>query len=159
MPFLGADSLLCEEPAGGDNHFGFCAIPGSNQYYVWAECTATCPDGPYPGVELRVVTDSTELRDYILIINDLDQAIESKKEGSRQGWVLGLFDFVGGVLGFGAACGLGSEFTFGWSCVGWFLTAGGGGIGSYLGFDKYADNNIQQETLGRSASDKFREIP
>jgi len=159
IPFLGADSLQCGDPTGGDDHFGFCAIPGSNQYYIWAECSSQCPDGPYPGVELRLVADSSALRDYMIIIKDLDQAIESKKEGSRQGWGLGLFDFVGGVLGFGAACGFGSEFTFGLSCVGWLLTVSGGGIGSYLGFDKYADYNVQQETLGRSASDKFREIP
>jgi len=159
IPFLGVESLLCGDPKGGDNHFGFCAILGSDQYYTWAECSADCPEGPYPGVELRLVADTSALRDYMLIVGDRDQAIESKKEGIFQGGALGLLDFFGGVLGFGAACGLGSEFTFGLSCVGWLLTVSGGGIGSYLGFDKYADNNSRQETLERSASDKFREIP
>jgi hypothetical protein len=34
IPFLGAESLRCGDPKGGDNHFGFCAIPGSDQSYI-----------------------------------------------------------------------------------------------------------------------------
>ena len=159
IPFLGVESLLCGDPKGGDNHFGFCAIPGSAQYYIWAECSSTCPKGPYPGVELRIVTDSSQLRDYMIILKDLEDAINERKEGRNQGWLLGGLDFVGTLLGFGVACGLGSEFTFGWSCAGYLLTMGSGGIGAYLGFDKAADATREQQGFEESASDKFREIP
>ena len=36
--FDGTDSLDCAEPAGGDNHFGYCRIPGTQEFYVWGEC-------------------------------------------------------------------------------------------------------------------------
>jgi len=159
IPFLGAESLLCGDPKGGDNHFGFCAVPGSDQYYIWAECSSPCPDGPYPGVELRLVADTSALRDYMIIIKDLDQAIESKKEGIFQGGALGFLDFLGGVLTFGAACMVGDKFSFGLTCAGFFLTVGSGGIGAYLGFDKSADSKREQHRLEESASNKFREMP
>lgn len=73
--------------------------------------------------------------------------------------LLGGRDFVGSLLGFGGACGLGSEVTFGWSCAGYLLTVGSGGIGAYLGFDEAADANREQQGFEESASNKFGELP
>ena len=56
--FEGIDSLDCAEPMSGDNHYGYCRIPGTQEFYAWGECTSECPASPYPGIQIMTVFDA-----------------------------------------------------------------------------------------------------
>ena len=61
--FEGMEELDCSEPKGGDNHFGYCLIPGTDEFYLWGECVGVCPHGPYPGIQLVTVQASDQILD------------------------------------------------------------------------------------------------
>lgn len=162
MPFEGADELDCEQPMAGDNQFGFCAIPGSNEYYVWGLCEDECPKGQYPGIELMTVTDSSALRDFVFIVAQRDAMIEKKADSGW--WAAGFAagDVVVGALAWEAAkCVVAGEITFGASCVGFVVGFGVGVVATGKGIWDYlqADHELDKEGgLNESASDKFQEM-
>ena len=112
IPFRGEDDLDCAQPKAGDNNFGYCNIPGTQDFYVWGECPSDCPDSPYPGIELIIVSkDDSEL--FREVINKLETAQDVRRESN----------FIGGFLG-GVGAGLGIPTvvavclgTGGWGCV------------------------------------------
>ncbi len=147
---------------GGDNQFGFCAIPGSNEYYVWGLCEDECPESQYPGIELKAVTDSSVLRDFVFIVAQRDAMIEKKAES---GWWAGGFaagGVVAGALAWEAAkCVVAGEITFGASCVGFVVGLGVAGVAAGKAIWDYmqADHELDKEGgLNESASDKFQEM-
>ena len=162
IPFRGADDLDCEQPLGGDDHFGFCAIPGSDQYYVWGPCENECPAGKHPGIELKRVSDSSDLRDFIIIDSERDAMIERKADS---GWWAGGFaagDVVGGALAWEAAqCVVAGEITFGASCVAFVVGLGVGVVAAGKAIVDYikADHELDKEGgLNESAQDKFQDM-
>ena len=153
--FLGADSLDCTQPIRGDNHFGYCLIPGTNEIYAWGECAGECPDGPYPGIEvLRVPFAENAV--YTAVIDGRDNAMEARQEGTFRGGVLGGLGAGLGIPGIIEVCAA----SAGWACafaVGIVLVDG------VLAWDQFsggraADNELSEPRRGYefSAEDQFR---
>ena len=69
MAFQGAEDLDCGSPQVDDPRYGYCSIPGTNQYYIWVPCEGPCPDSPYLGMQVRRVDDSSELQRFINLAN------------------------------------------------------------------------------------------
>ena len=163
QPFRGSEDLGCGEPRGGDENFGYCAIPGSEYYYVWGPCDAACPEGSYPGVELLTVRDSSELRDYMAIVEERDDAAERRNDGFMIGGVVGFLDGVGAVLGFAPACIVGGAFTLGTSCVAYLALVGsataGAGWAISNGIRGYNDFSRLTESLPQAFDDIQRGTP
>ena len=129
IPFQGSDDLDCEGPIGGDNHFGYCSIPDSDLYYVWGECAQTCPDAEYPGIEIRIVGDSSEYRDFIEVIRQRDAQLDRRVASSGWAALAAGVDGLGALLGWEAAkCIAAGHVTLGTSCIGFLLLVGGGVI-------------------------------
>jgi len=162
-PFHGSEDLNCGEPRGGDESFGYCAIPESNQYYVWGPCQGPCPESSYPGVELLPVGDSSELRDYMAIIEQRDAAGHTRNDGFITGGVVVFFEGIGAVLGFGPACIVGTTFTLGTSCVAYLALVGsataGAGWAISTGIRGYNDFNRLTESLPQALIDIPRSAP
>jgi len=162
IPFQGADDLDCEGPIGGDNRFGYCSIPDSDLYYIWGKCTEPCPDGEYPGIEIRVVGDSSEYRDFTELVRQRDTQLE--KRGGSSAWAAGIagVDVLGAALGWEAAkCVAGAEVTLGVSCIGFVLTVGTGiVVAAKLGVDYLAANHelTKDGGLNDQATDKFADL-
>lgn len=162
VPFQGSDDLDCEGPIGGDEHFGYCSVPDSDQYYVWGECSEPCPGSEYPGIELKVVDDSSDYRDFVEIISQRDVQLDKKR--SSGGWALGLggADVVGATLGWEAAeCVVGAEVTLGTSCIAFAITLGSGVVAAIkLGADYIGANNALngEDGLNAQAEAKFADL-
>ncbi|HLB64181.1 MAG TPA: hypothetical protein VJJ46_05020 [Anaerolineales bacterium] len=129
-PFHGWEDLDCGALRGGDDRFGYCGIPGTDTYYVWGPCQGPCPEGSYPGVELWVVSDSTDLRDYMMLVDQRDDAREDRNQGLLAGGFVGGLDILGAVIGFAPACIVGTTFTLGTSCIGYFALVGAATTGA-----------------------------
>ena len=156
IPFRGEDDLDCAQPKAGDNRFGYCNIPGTQDFYVWGECASNCPESPYPGIEVMVVSedDSTLFRE---VINKRETAQDDRREGTLIGGLLG---GVGGGLGIPATVAL-CLGTGGWGC----LIAGGivaidlivAGFNLNKGAD--ANNDLREPNgLEDSAVDQFQQL-
>ncbi|OGO18896.1 MAG: hypothetical protein A2Z14_11115 [Chloroflexi bacterium RBG_16_48_8] len=115
--FLGADSLNCIEPYGGDSKYGYCRIPGTLQYYVWGECTTPCPDSEFGDVEVLILDDSTAVQTYITVINDRDKAYEDRFDGFFTGGVFGAIGVAGGAVGLSEVCIVSGSWNGGTGCV------------------------------------------
>ncbi len=97
-------------------------------YYVWGPCQDVCPEGSYAGVELWIVGDSSELRDYMMLVNQRDAARTMRNEGFLLGLGIGGIDAYGAFVLFTPACIGASGFTLGTSCIVYItgvLSAGG----------------------------------
>jgi len=162
IPFQGADDLDCEGPIGGDNRFGYCSIPDSDLYYVWGECTEPCPAGEYPGIEIRVVEDSSEYRDFVSLLGMCSSMLEAKKDSGLWGGGLAFADLVGGGLALqGAKCIVGLKFTFGVSCIGLAITVGAGAAAVVkFGIDYLkADHELNKPGgLNEQVRDRFQQL-
>lgn len=114
--FKGIDSLDCAQPQSGDNHYGYCRIPGTQEFYVWGECIAECPDGPYPGIQILTVseTDSTLYRE---VIDGRDASLAERTKGLGRGGVLGSLGVGLGVPGVIKACVAAGSWNFGKGCL------------------------------------------
>jgi len=86
-PFRGWEDLDCGDLRGGDNRFGYCDIPGTDTYYVWGPCRDVCPEGSYPGVELWIVSESFDLFEYIMLVDQRDDARDDIIQGFGLGRV------------------------------------------------------------------------
>jgi hypothetical protein len=162
IPFQGADDLDCEGPIGGDDHFGYCSIPDSDLYYVWGECAVPCPDSEFPGIEIMVVADSSEYRDFTEVVRQRDTQLE--KRGASSAWAAGLagLDLLGAALGWETAkCIIGAEVTLGTSCIGFLVLVGGGlmaagkEVADYLAADREL---TRQGGLKEQATDKLADL-
>ena len=155
IPFRGEDDLDCAEPKAGDNKFGYCNIPGTQDFYVWGECASDCPESPYPGIELIIASkDDSEL--FREVIDKRESAMTAKREGSLIGGFLGVAGAGFGIPAAGAVC----LATLGWGCafaVGAvvidFIVAGYGAIQAHdadkelnepLGLEDSAHDHYQQ---------------
>ncbi len=157
--FDGVDSLDCAEPAAGDNHFGYCRIAGTQDFYVWGECVAECPGGEFEGIELLKIEGSdSALALFRDVIDERDKKLDDRTDGWWRGGILGGLGVAGGATGIGAACLVASSWTFGIGCGLVLLGVGGAGLLSYLGFkdayDAHQDLNDPQG-LNFSAQDLF----
>src|SRR3972149_8267567 len=156
--FEGAESLDCAEANGGDNPYGYCRVPGTNQFYVWGECGAACPDGRFPGIEIMTVTDSETLRNFQDVVDLRDQQFSQRQEGFIIGGGLGVLGVGGGAVGVIEACIVSGAFSLGWGC-GLVLLAAGADLAITAwqfdrGFD--ADRRLNQpQGLDDGAKDLF----
>ena len=156
--FEGAESLDCAEALGGDNHCGYCRVPGTNQFYFWGECGPACPDGRFPGIEIMTVTDSETLRNFQDVVDLRDQQFSQRQEGFIIGGGLGVLGVGGGAVGVIEACIVSGAFSLGWGC-GLVLLAAGADLAITAwqfdrGFD--ADRRLNQpQGLDDSAKDLF----
>ena len=160
LVFEGEDSLDCGQPKSGDNHFGFCRIPGTKEFYVWGECDIGCADGPYPGIEIMTVSESDSAL-YRQVVDDRDEAISDRKEGFGQGGILGSLGVALGVPGVIGACVASGSWNFGTGCA---IVLGLIGIDAWLtgsgvkkGFDASTDLN-ETDGLEESAADLFEQL-
>jgi len=114
--FRGIDSLDCSEPMSGDNHYRYCRIPGTMEFHAWGECTAECPDGPYPGIQIVTVSEA-ESALYRDVIDGRDDSIAERRTGFGRGGILGGAGVGLGVPAIGAACIGAGGWNFGTGCV------------------------------------------
>jgi len=153
--FPGADNLDCTQPIRGDNHYGYCLIPGTNEIYAWGECGDECPGGPYPGIEvLRVPFAESAV--YMAVIDGRDDAMEGRQEGTLRGGVLGGLGVSLGIPGIIEVCAA----SAGWACA---LAVGIVLVDGVLAWDELsdgraADNELNEPRRGYefSAEDQFR---
>gem|GEM_PF-5037753 len=158
VPFLGVDDLNCAFPQGGDEHYGYCRIPESMQYYVWGECQTSCPDGPYPGIELLVLSETETLRAFISVIDSRDDKTDKRKESFAIGGFFGSLGVAGGVPGVLGACLKSGSLTGGWGCLVVILAVGADAFVTYWSFDQGAQANkdlTKPWGLEESAQDLF----
>jgi hypothetical protein len=156
--FEGAESLDCAEAIGGDNHYGYCRIPGTNQFYVWGECAAACPAGDYPGIEIMTVAESETLRNFQDVVDIRDEQYAQREEGFIIGGGLGVLGIGGGAVGVIEACIVSGAFSFGWGCRLVLLAAGADLAITAWQFDRGfdADRRLSQpQGLDDSAQDLF----
>lgn len=147
--FEGADSLDCAEPQSGDNHFGYCRIPGTNQFYAWGECAATCPEGNFPGIEIMTVTESETFRNFQAVVDIRGQQYSQREEGLIIGGGLGVLGIGGGVVGVIETCIVSSAISLGWGCAAVLLTVGVDLAISAWQFDRGLEANTRlNEPLG-----------
>lgn len=113
--FEGIDSLDCAEPMSGDNHYGYCRIPGTQEFYAWGECTSECPASPYPGIQIMTVfdADSAIFRE---VIDGRDTSIEERGKGFSRGGIFGGIGVGLGVPGVIGACWASGSWNFGTGC-------------------------------------------
>lgn len=160
--FEGVDSLDCAEPAGGDNHFGYCRIPGTQEFYVWGECLEECPDGQYAGIELMTLEGSeAALGLYRDVIDERDINLDERTKGWWRGGLLGGLGVGGAATGITTACIVSGTWNFGVGCGLVLLGVGAAGVLSYLGFKDAGDaNDNLNDPLGLnfSAQDLFEII-
>jgi hypothetical protein len=155
--FEGADSLDCAEAKGGDNHYGYCRVPGTDQFYVWGECAAACPEGRFPGIEIMVVTESTTFRNFQDVIDIRDQQKSQRAEGLAIGGGLGLVGVGGGIVGVIETCVVAGSFSLGWGCGLVLLAVGADLIIAGWQFDRGFDADARlNEPLG--LDDSAREL-
>lgn len=166
VPFQGADDLDCEGPIGGDNHFGYCSIPNSDLYYVWGECSVPCPEGEYPGIEIRAVEDSSAYRDFVDAVNMRTTVLVEKRDSRRWAGGLALAETVGGGLALqGAKCLVGAKFTFGATCIGLAITIGAGAVAivksvtDYLSADRELNRDGGLNDAARNRFDELQHVP
>jgi hypothetical protein len=153
--FLGADSLDCTQPIRGDNHYGYCLIPGTNEIYAWGECGGDCPDGPYPGIEvLRVPFADSAV--YMAVVDGRDAAMEARQEGNFRGGILGGLGVSLGIPGIIEVCGA----TGPWGCA---LAVGIVLVDGVLAWDQFSDGRSAEAELNEprrgyefSVEDQFR---
>lgn len=155
VPFQGAASLNCSQPYAGDNHYGYCLIPGTQEVYVWGECEAECPDGPYPGIEILRVPFA-ESAVFMAVIDGRDTAMDQRREGTVRGSVLGGLGASLGIPGIIEVCGA----TGPWGCA---LAVGAVVVDGLLAWDQYSDGRAADTELNEprrgyefSAEDQFR---
>lgn len=123
-PFRGFREFDCRGPVGGDDLFGYCrdALSEGN-YYVWARCSAICPEWPFPGVAWMKVGDSSNLRDFMQLIDDRDDALAASADALEFGGMFAGLDVVIASLGWETAeCIVAGEVTLGTSCIRFGLT-------------------------------------
>lgn len=156
FPFRGADDLNCAQPKAGDNHYGYCVIPGTRDFYVWGECSSDCSESPYPGIEVMIVSEDDSVL-YREVVNKRETAQDARRESN----------FIGGFLG-GVGAGLGIPgvaaiciSTGGWGC----LIAGGlvaiDIVVAGFELNKGADANkelTERNGLEESAVDHFQQL-
>ena len=161
-PFDGVDSLSCTEPAGGDNHYGYCRIPGTQEFYVWGECVDECTEGQYPGIELMNLEGSDDaLSLYRDVIDERDMNLDARGDGWFQGGILGGLGAGAAGAGIPAACIASGVWNMGIGCGLVLLGVGAAGLLSYLGFsDANEANDNLNDPLGLnfSAQDLFQQI-
>ena len=85
-----------------------------------------------------IVTESSELRDYMMLVGQRDDARTMRNEGFLLGGLVGGLDAYGAVVGFTPACIVGTVVTFGTSCIAYiagvvsFGTVAGIQIGRFI---------------------------
>jgi hypothetical protein len=126
---------------------------------VWGECSQPCPDAEYPGIEIRIVGDSSEYRDFLDIVRQRDTQLEKKVASSGWAALIAGVDGLGALLGWETAkCIAGGHVTLGASCIGFLLLLGGGVItAGKLGADYLAANHelTKEGGLNDQAATKF----
>ena len=116
--FQGVDSLDCEEPKEGDNHYGYCRIPGTLQFYVWGECIGACPEGPYPGIEIMTVDGGDlTLQLFSKVVDERDQKLDERRKGAMRGGLLGGLGVALGLPAVPAACIVTGGWNLGTGCI------------------------------------------
>lgn len=158
--FDGADSLDCAEPQSGDNHFGYCRIPGTREFYAWGECTVECPDGPYPGIQIMTVSEANSAV-FREVLDGRDTSIEERRKGFSRGGILGGIGVGLGVPGVIGACWASGSWNFGTGCV---IVLGLLGVDALLAGLETKDGFDAQSDLTRdngfedSAKDLFQQL-
>jgi hypothetical protein len=157
--FKGADDLDCQEPMVDDAVYGYCKIPGTQQYYIWTTCVESCPESPYRGTLVKRVDDSLLVQEFVLLINGRDAAKSSRDDFRIAGVGLGLGELIVGGLTFAGACIVGSAFSFGTTCAAWFGTAILAGGGAWYSGSRAAEEGDTMNSKEEAARDRFDEIP
>ena len=152
--FEGVDSLDCIEPMGGDNQFGYCRIPGTEEFYVWGRCVDVCPESPYPGIELLRLASSSETLDlYSTVIEDRDTQLDERRDGLWRGGILGGVGVAGGAVGVGELCVASGSWNWGVGCVIVLLAVAADlGLTGWGFFDAYDANSDLNDPNGLNAS-------
>jgi len=156
VPFQGIDSLNCAEPQGGDNRFGYCVIPGTQDVYVWGECEGECPNGPYPGVEILRVPFA-ESAVFMAVIEGRETATAERQQGIFRGGLLGGIGATLGIRGAAVIC----AGTGGWGCA---FAVGVVLVDFVLAADEYRQGRDADDALTGprglefSAEDQFRQL-
>ena len=158
--FEGMDSLDCTEPMEGDDHYGYCRIPETQQFYVWGECIDTCPDGPYPGIQIMTVEGSnTTLQIFREVVDKRGQKLVDRTKGIARGGVLGGLGVAVGIPGIPTACIVSGSWNGGTGCLLLLLGLGADGFLAWLETsDGIKANTSLNKPLGLndSAQDLFQ---
>ena len=157
--FKGAEDLDCQEPMVDDPVYGYCKIPGTQQYYIWTPCVESCPESPYRGVLVKRVDDSLLFQEFGLLINGRDAAQSTRDDFRILGVGLGLGELIIGGLTFAAACLVGSAFSFGTTCAVWFGTVGLAGGGVWYSGSRAMGEGDTMKGKQDAARERFDEIP
>jgi hypothetical protein len=110
-------------------------------------------------VELWAVADSSELRDYMMLVGQRDDAAQDTVEGLALGFIVGGLDITGAVLGFTPACIVGTVFTFGTSCMAYATLVTSATIGAGWEIVRGIRGIIENHRLTDALPDEFFEIP
>lgn len=159
LGFKGAEDLDCQEPMVDDAVYGYCKIPGTQQYYIWTPCVENCPESPYRGVLVKRVEDSLKFQEFRLLIDGRDTAQSTRDDFRIVGVGLGLGELIIGGLTFATACIVGSSFSFGTTCAVWFGTAGLAGGGVWYSGSRAVEEGDTMRSKEDAARDRFDEIP
>lgn len=157
--FKGAEDLDCQEPMVDDAVYGYCKIPGTQQYYIWTPCIESCPESPYRGVLVKRVDDSLMVQEFRLLIDGRDSAKSTRDDFRIVGVGLGFGELIVGGLTFAAACLVGSAFSFGTTCAAWFGTAALAGGGVWYSGSRASDEGDTMGSKEDAARGRFDEIP
>jgi hypothetical protein len=157
--FKGAEDLDCQEPMVDDAVYGYCKIPGTQQYYIWIPCVESCPESPYRGALVKRVEDSLLFQEFRLLIDGRDAAQSTRNDFRIVGVGLGLGELLIGGLTFAGACLVGSAFSFGTTCAVWFGTAGLAGGGVLYSGSRAAEEGDAMKGKEDIARDRFDELP
>jgi hypothetical protein len=115
--FLGDDSLHCTEPKGGDDHFGFCRIPGTTRYYIWGECEIPCPDNYYDEIEILIVEHSDTFDDFRIVAENRAQAYDDRFDNYVVGGASGVTGIIAGIPAVAKVCIVSGAWSWGWGCI------------------------------------------
>ena len=159
LEFDGVEDLEGGEPMLDNDVYGYCKIPGTNQYYIWIPCVEACPDSPCYGTLVKRVDESTVVEEFRTLAKEWDAAKATQDDFMFTGVGAGLGELIIGGLTFGAACLVGTKFTFGTSCAAWFATAGlGGGVVWYSASRSIEEGNTMTSKQN-AAQERYDEIP
>lgn len=142
-----------------DAVYGYCKIPDTKQYYIWTPCVESCPESPYRGSLVKRVDDSVLVQEFALLINGRDTARSSRDDFRIAGVGLGFGELIVGGLTFGAACIVGTAFSFGTSCAAWFGGAILAGGGAWYSGSRAVEEGDTMRSKEDAARDRFDEIP
>jgi hypothetical protein len=139
--------------------YGYCQIPGTDQYYIWIPCVEGCPDSPYYGTLIKRVDSSSVVQEFMTLAKERDTAASTQEDFMFTGVGAGLGELIIGGLTFTAACIVGTHFSFGTTCAVWFATAGLGlGVVGYSASRSVEEGNTMTSKQN-AARERYDAIP